>query len=337
MSDVLLRNLILLQAIPRAPRKADVSRLHGVLTDAGYDITRRQVQRDLNTLSTLFKIQADERGSAYGWSWAADAALLDLPGMDARTALMLKLVQKFIPDLLPPGLSDQLRPYFARADEMLKREPAGKLGRWTEFVRVVPREMPLLAPKFDKEAIRLVYDALLAGRRFTARYASRSAGEDAPKEFEINPLGLVVRGNLLYLVCTLWNYEDVRHLALHRLSKAKPLEQEVTRPKGFNLDEHIRQGEFQIPEGDDIVLNVIFDRGSALHLRETPLSADQVIEDVDAERVRVTATVRDTQQLEWWLRAFGDAAEVIAPDNLRQRIRATLTRAAAQYGKRRKS
>ena len=333
MSDVLLRNLKLLQAIPRAPRKADVSRLHGILTNAGYDITRRQVQRDLNTLSGMFPIQADERGSAYGWSWEKNAALLDLPGMDARTALMLKLVQKFIPELLPPGVSDELRPYFTRADEMLKREPAGNLGRWTEFVRVLPREMPLLAPKFDKEAVRVVYDALLNGRRFTARYASRSAGENAPKDYEINPLGLVVRGNLLYLVCTLWNYEDVRHLALHRLSKAKPLEQEATRPKGFNLDEHIRQGEFQIPEGDDIVLNVIFDRASALHLRETPLSADQEIKDLDKDRVRVTATVRDTQQLEWWLRAFGDAAEVVSPKGLRERMRVALSRAADLYNK----
>ena len=81
-------------------------------------------------------------------------------------------------------------------------------------------------------------------------------------------------------------------------------------------------------------LKVVFDSGVAAHLGETPLSTDQVIERLNDEEVLVTATVQDTQQLEWWLRAFGDAAEVIAPKALRNRMKATLTRAAARYRQR---
>jgi predicted DNA-binding transcriptional regulator YafY len=337
MGDAILRNLTLLRAIPRHPRKCDVASLHRALEAAGYRITRRQVQRDLERLSGIFAIRPDveERGHARGWSWDLNAALLDLPGMDPRTALMLKLVQQFVPQLLPPTVSDALQPYFRKAEETLRSGADTGFGRWTDCVRVVPREMPLLAPKLDPAVARVVYDALLQGRRFRARYASRSADGKERADVEINPLGLVVRGNLIYLVCTFWTYTDVRQIPLHRIRSAALLEMPVSRPEGFDLDDYIRSGVFQYPNGEatgkTIVLKVRFDRHVAAHLAETPLSADQKIEPRNADKVVVTATVQDTQQLEWWLRAFGDAAEVLAPRALRNRLKTTLARAAKRY------
>ena len=109
----------------------------------------------------------------------------------------------------------------------------------------------------------------------------------------------------------------------------------VSRPEGFNLDDYIRSGVFQYPNGDatgkTIALKVRFDRYVAAHLAETPHSADQRLEPLNDDEVLVTATVQDTQQLEWWLRAFGDAAEVLAPRALRNRLKTTLARAAKRY------
>ena len=343
MADAILRNLKLLQAIPRHPGKRDVASLHLTLEKAGYRITRRQVQRDLGLLSGVFPIRSDveKRGYARGWSWARGAEILDLPAMDPRTALMLKLVQQFAPQLLPPTMSDELKPYFQRAEVTLKGGKDAGLGRWSDCVRVVPREMPLLAPKLDGSTTRVVYDALLKGKRFSARYASRSGGGKERDEVEINPLGLVVRGNLVYLVCTFWSYEDNRQIPIHRIRHAKLLEKDASRPRGFDLDQYIRDGAFQYPNGmatgRAMVLKVIFDRGVAAHLAETPLSSDQTIKDLNEDEVMVTATVQDTQQLEWWLRAFGDCAEVVAPKALRNRMKTTLTRGAARYRRARRA
>ena len=342
MADAILRHLALLRAIPRHPAKRDVASLHRTLKDEGYRISRRQVQRDLETLSGPggFPIQSDgeKRGIARGWSWERGAEIADLPAMDPRTALMLKLVQQFVPQLLPPTVSDELRPYFRRAEETLKSGKVAGLGRWCDRVRVVPREMPLLPPKLDVAAVRVVYDALLMGKRFSAHYLSRSAGGEDWKECEFNPLGLVVRGNLTYLVCTFWNYEDTRQVPLQRMRHAKLLDKDATHPGGFDLDEYIRGGAFQYPGGEatgkTIALKVIFDGGVKRHLEETPLSHDQVIKDLNGKGVLLTATVQDTQQLEWWLRAFGDAAEVRTPKALRDRMKAALSSAAARYRRR---
>jgi predicted DNA-binding transcriptional regulator YafY len=136
----------------------------------------------------------------------------------------------------------------------------------------------------------------------------------------VNPLGLVARGNLLYLVCTLWDYQDIRQLALHRVLTASPTDKPVKRPDGFNLDQYIERGEFQYPVGPMIQLKAKFSRRAAAHLVETPLSEDQVIESLDADHVLVTARVRDTAQLDWWLLGFGSSVCVTEPSELSVRI-----------------
>ena len=63
-----------------------------------------------------------------------------------------------------------------------------------------------------------------------------------------------------------------------------------------------------------------FARAAAAHLYETPLSEDQVIEEMEGGYVIITATVRDTAQLDWWLSGFGSMVEVQEPPELRRRM-----------------
>jgi predicted DNA-binding transcriptional regulator YafY len=313
MSDTLLRQWELLRAIPRAPRKIDVATLMAKLAAAGYPTTKRSIQRDLNSLSHVFPLQSDDKSIPYGWSWSADAQAFDLPAMDGPTALTMRMIEQFIPTLLPPAIRDLLEPQFRRAKAVLDANPDNSLRTWTDCVRVVPREMPLLPPKYNNEAVRVVYNALLVGKRFTAAYRSRAAETDEIKSYEVSPLGLVARGNLLYLVCTLWDYQDIRQLVLHRVFDATLTDKALTRPDGFDLDKYIEQGECQYPVGPMIQLKLKMERGAAAHLYETPLSENQTIELLDMTHVMVSATVRDTAQLEWWIRGFGELAVRLEP------------------------
>ncbi len=331
MSETLLRQWELLRAIPRAPRKIDVAGLLSKLQTAGYKTGKRSVQRDLNLLSGIFPLVCDDRSQTYGWSWSCDAPTFDLPAMDGPTALTLRLVEQFIPTMLPPTIRDLLASQFARARAVLHANPDNTLRQWADCVRVVPRDMPLLPPKFNDDAVRVVYDALLAGKRFAAEYRSRANDADEVKTYEVNPLGLVGRGNLLYLVCTLWDYEDIRQLAMHRVLTASHTDTLITRPDGFDLDRYIESGEFQYPVGPLIQLQAKFARAAAAHLHETPLSVNQKIEAFDANHLLVTATVRDSSQLEWWLLGFAGSVLVLQPLALRKRLSALIEEANHQY------
>ena len=320
MSDTLLRQWELLRAIPRAPKKIDVQTLIAKLEAAGYVTSTRTMQRDLNSLSRIFPLICDDKSIPYGWSWDAKAQAFDLPAMDLPTALTMRMIELFIPTLLPPAIRGLLEPQFARAKATLDANPQSPLGNWVDCVRVVPREMPLLPPEYNDAAVKTVYDSLLAGNRFSAVYRSRTDDTEETKSFEVSPLGLVARGNLLYLVCTLWEYKDIRQLAMHRVIDAVVTQKTVVKPEGFDLDSYIDKDAFQYPIGPLIQLKLKMQKLAAAHLYETPMSEDQQIEVVDADHVCVTATVRETTQLEWWIRGFGSGIEVLTPSSLRSMI-----------------
>ena len=73
-------------------------------------------------------------------------------------------------------------------------------------------------------------------------------------------------------------------------------------------------------DGKQIRLEAIFHNGKGEHLYETPISADQVLVDLGNGRLKLKATVADTQQLIWWLLGLGDGVEVVKPSALKKRM-----------------
>lgn len=331
--DTTLRHWHMLRALPRSPRKTDTRAVAGRLDSAGFPVSRRTVERDLQHLSTVFPIVCDDRERPYGWAWAVDSPPFDVPGMDIDTALSFAVLDRFARHLLPGHVIERLRPHIARAHGVLDQTADGSGPRtWTERIRILSRSFGLLAPSVEPEVTEAIYHCLLEGQRFRAMYRSRSGGGETPREFEVHPLGLVFRDQVAYLVVTLWDYDDIRQLALHRFDSAEATGEQCRVPPGFDLDAYIREGHFHIRESEaDLAVRLRFDTGAAFHLAETPLAEDQRLHPPARGTVDVEATVRDTAQFRWWLLGFGEAVEVIEPESLRAEVAGMLQRSAARY------
>jgi len=316
MSEATLRYLAMLRCVPRRPGKISASAMRERLVEQGFEVTLRTVQRDLHHLSGMFPLISDEPAKPTGWSWSG--AVEDLPAMEPHTALAFVLAQRFLEPLLPPATLAALAPHIARAEAVLDNLGRSGLGAWPGKVRVVPRGQRLLPAPIDPRVLEVVYAALLGGRCFDARYRPRGAA--GAVDYEVNPLGLVFRDAVVYLVCTLWDYQDVKQLALHRFDGARVLDQWVQVPRGFDLDDYLASGAFAYPVTADrpVRLVALFDADAAKHLRETPLAADQRLRDEPDKRVRLRATVADTSELRWWLLGFGDQVEVVKPVAMRR-------------------
>jgi predicted DNA-binding transcriptional regulator YafY len=328
MNETILRFLTMLRMLPRAPRKIDTATMESKLRDEGYTVTRRTIQRDLHQLARTFPLTCDEHRPA-GWCWAPDAALLDLPGMDPNTALTFTLVERFLAPLLPRSTFGRIRPYLTHAQQVLEALPTNALGRWPAKVRVIHRGPPLRLPEIDEAMLDAVTRGLLDGRRLEVAYRSREKGDLI--RCQLNPLGFVVKGGVAYLVCTFWDYTDVRQVVLHRVQHAEMLDEPAIVPEGFELDRYIQEGEFSYPVGEPMHLEAVFSRGAHLHLQDTPLSADQRLTELDDERVLLRATVDNTAELRWWLLGVGELVEVLAPADLREEFRTRATTMAALY------
>lgn len=328
--DTLPRQWQMLRMVPRYPQKITAKSLHEKLQAEQFDVTKRTVERDLLALSEMFPLVSDERDKPYGWSWSKDAPVFDLPGLSHNEALTLAMVEQHLNSLLPSSTLSQLQPYFKAARQHLSAIPQNERARsWLNKVRTVPPSQPLLPPNVKPAVQHTVYEALLADKQLEIEYLKR--GEDKAVKYRIHPLAAVQRGPITYLYCRVFDYEDLRTLALHRIQSATMLEEAAKAPPGFSIDEAINNGKFGFGEGKEIRLEAIFCNGAGDHLFETPLSNNQTLTELEDGNIKLIATVADTPQLAWWLLGLGDGVEVVKPAALRQSIAETIARMQAIY------
>ena len=309
--ESLLRQWVMLRLIPRHPRRIDTGRLRSELQKQGYEITLRTIQRDLNNLSAVLPLVCDQ-SKPQGWWWQADADLFEIPGIDPQTALVFKMAEQHLGQVLPKSTLNALRPWFKAAGGVLQNQIEGT-GTWLDKVRIIPRGQPLLPPVVDPDVQATVVQAVFESKRLAISYKPHDASE--PKEYEVNPIALVQRDHLLYIVCTLWDYQNSVLLVMHRIRSATILERSSCSPVGFDLDDYIHQGGLGYRIGPPIQIEAVIARSVALILLETPLSMDQTLEELSDASCRLRATVADTKELRNWLRGFGNLVRVDIPAN----------------------
>ena len=330
MSDTTLRYIETLRAIPRFPSKTTVGEVHQKLAVAGYTIDRRSVERDLRRLSGVFPISCNEGEKPVGWFWPTHAPDLIAPGMTGDEALEIELLARYLKPLLPKSSWAALNPRVRAAEATLRTLGSTALKRWRTRVAVLDDGQPLLAPQVPADVVSVVHESLLHGRRFAVDY--RSIEAEAPRRYELNPVALVHVGQVGYLVATVWEYDDLRHLALHRMSKPQALDARARQPDDFDLQRYLREKmAFDIPGERDIALKLRVSDWLARHLEERRLSEDQRIETQGEDAHLVHATVRESERLVWWLRSQGDAVEVLEPPELRARLAEEFAALAQRY------
>lgn len=300
------RQWLLLKRLPRARWTGTVELQHSLQLE-GIDVNLRTVQRDLVALSEQFPLESNGL-SPQGWRWKTDAPLLSLPHMTSSQALAFFMVEQHLQTLMPPSVLQELRPWFDSARQQARQGKA-PIHRWADKVRIVPPTQPLIPPEINTDALHAIQDALFSNRRLDVLYESRSKG--SALNLELDPLALVQRGPVMYLIATGRSLssgqasEAIRLFALHRFRKAWLREEKIRRPVGFVLDDYLNQGGLGFGKGESIRLKAVFSREVGMHLYESRLSEDQVIRELEDGRLEVEATVADTPQLKWWLRATG--------------------------------
>lgn len=312
----LLRYFDMLCLIPKAPNSISLLQQ---LQDTGYDVDLRTVQRDLIKLSAspLFPIANTENTKPLRWFWIESSSPMQLPMMSTDEALTFKLAEMFLEPLLPPSARSRLSGYFDFAHKRLKES---KFEDWVDKVGIIPNSLTFIPAEIEPSVLMVVYEALLQKKRFKATYHPLHGLE---KVYEISPLGLVFRYNAIYLVATLFNYDDIKQLVLHRLHNAKIIERDVTVPNGFVLKQYIEQGNFHYPVDNNlssITLKLKVGRVIKQLLQESPLCRNQHITELDEKNYLIEAVVNNTDQLHWWLHSFGSRVEVLEPLELRQQF-----------------
>lgn len=296
--------------------------LQAQLALEGIDISLRTIQRDLNQLAERFPIESNHE-VPQGWRWQQDAPVQSLPHMNSTQAVTFMMVEEHLRHLLPPGLISEMRPWFDLARRSLSQDYL-TLGNWPNRVRMIPPSQPLIPPPVNTQAQQAIYEALLRDQQIEAVYHRRGQHGDEASTYILNPLSLVQRGPIMYLVCTRHDRSDIRTFVLHRFVSASVLESAAIRPADFDLDQYLASGalDFAVRHQslEPVKIELVIQGQAIYHLMECRLSEDQTVERLDEQRIRLRATVPFTAQLVWWLRGFGGNLEQVEPPTLRDAV-----------------
>jgi predicted DNA-binding transcriptional regulator YafY len=253
--------------------------------------------------------------------------------LSTTEALAMRLVEMQLKNQFPNSMLVGLKGIFANAQKCLDKmdyanNPTAR--DWLKKIKVVPPAQALLAPALKPEIQEEVYDALLKNRQIKGTYRKPDGNA---RMRTLNPLALILRGPVTYLVATESRNGVRKFYALHRFldveSQLKPAEV----PDNFDLDAALKKGisDFVVTD-EPIQLELRCTDGKAKFLDETKLSEDQQISDCDREGwKRLTATVNDTDQLRRWILGQSEGLEVVSPVTLRNEIKETLYEAYRFY------
>ena len=331
--DLLLRQLTLLQLIPKMPGRIATNTLQDKLAERGFEVDLRTLQRDLrDKLSVVFPIICHDDERPYRWSFDSQAHI-NLPAIDTPAALALYMVEEQLKGLLPQTVLEQIQPQFNEARKYLEGLSHNDLAHWTNVVRAVPAGKLLQPAEILPNVWRTVTEALLYKKQLDVLYLSRAS--NTFRTLTLHPAGLIVRDTISYLIARVDGYSDLRQFAMHRLQEIVQLEAESVIPNDFCIDQYIEQanyiGKFEMP---DTMLVADISPQVAWKLSETHLSKAQTITPIpeSAEHwFRLEAKISLNQEVFWWIMSLGNTIRVHEPVIWVEEIKANLNSALARY------
>ncbi len=285
-------------------RRETIYRDLRVLQDSGYPITgdergRLSRPRLISSQVPEIRFSAPELDALLLAVAQAQAALPNTESLSSA-ALKLKALAESAQDAATPGL-----------DEMFDTWSCG----WKDY-------------RAHEGRIALLIEATLRKRRCIVEYRTPSRSE--PKTYDFDPYRLLFVGGGLYVVGRVPKHAGTATLAVDRLLSVVLSKTEFQVDPTFD-PKKCREDAFGVSWQDpaDIVLRFRVDQTP--YVRERLWHPSQELTDLPDGGVQLTFRAGGPFEIRRWILGWGDAVEVISPDELRNEMKLILSSALSLY------
>jgi predicted DNA-binding transcriptional regulator YafY len=305
-ADRLISILLLLQVHRRITARELASRL---------EVSERTIHRDMEALSTGGAPVFAERGAGGGWALMEEyrTNLTGLNKAESQSLFLLKPAQ-LLADLGLEKASDAALikllaalPAMHRgdADDARQRIHIDLMG-WNRSEERVPVLPTLQEAVWQERRLQLTYER---------------GGDCGVVERRVDPLGLVAKGSVWYLVCSVEG--EIRSYRVSRIKEAVVTSESFLRPEGFDLaaywQESAKLFKANLPKYQAVL------RVKKSILPKLPYAGRfariEQVDPVDASGwARVSMRFQFEEEACEYVLSFGPRIEVLEPDALRQRV-----------------
>ena len=179
-----------------------------------------------------------------------------------------------------------------------------------------------------------VIDALMqaVNQSQVARLLYHPLRSETPESYELHPLGLIWHRRTLYLVASSATRVEPRHFKVDRLRDVELLDAHFERPADFNLQQHLEHS-LGVYHSESPLSEVVlrFAAEAARYVTEHHWHHSQQIEEQPDGSLIVHLQLSDLTEVKSWVLSFGNRAEALAPEELRESIRHELQAALTAY------
>jgi predicted DNA-binding transcriptional regulator YafY len=138
----------------------------------------------------------------------------------------------------------------------------------------------------------------------------------------------------VYLICFDEGADAMRTFKVERIRSATLLADRYDIPEGFDPDRWLAHswGIWSSDTTPTELVQLRFDASVAHRVREATWHRSQRLTDLPGGGVELAVTVAGIVEIRPWILSWGDAVEVLAPDNLRASVADAVRHAAERYG-----
>jgi proteasome accessory factor B len=229
-----------------------------------------------------------------------------LPFYGAARAASLKLESS-----LPAPLREEVRELTAAVQ--IRLEPNNPLEEQRPFYN------QLLACIAHRQAVRIQYD---------------SFSEQRLIETKLCPYRLLFSRHSWYVIGRSSMHREVRTFNVGRVRSLARLDDPFQIPRAFSVERYLGNAWHLITEpGPDFDVRIRFEPLVARNVAEVTWHKTQDCLFLDDGRMDFSVTVSGLNEISWWILGYGDQAEVLQPEPLRNLIRQRAARLLERYDK----
>lgn len=310
--------------------------LHRILAGRRTPISHEALQQELEcsraTVTRTLELLRDHLNAPVvydrernGYVYAGQGQAWELPGfwLSSREVVALMAAMKFLGESGQGLLSELVRPFRLRLEEILKRQHmgAGELLRRVRIVSTNARPQGLY--------FHVVADATVRRQRLSMRYRSRSADQESRRE--VSPQRLVHYRNNWYLDAWCHQREGLRTFSLDRIDQAQLLETRTKELPEHELDAQLSHSYGIFAGAPSATAELMFSAHAARWVAEERWHPDQQGERLEDGRYRLRLPYAQSEELIGDILRFGPDVQVLAPATLREAVRERLQAALEAY------
>ncbi|OHD07309.1 MAG: hypothetical protein A2Y41_04785 [Spirochaetes bacterium GWB1_36_13] len=291
-----------------------------------YEVCKRTIERDIEFLKTELSAPIEYDKAKKGYYYSDKNYRLSFVSMKEKEFFALMIAEKALEQYKNTPFYNRLSEMFERINLMLSSNISVKTT-WISD-RFTFLEMPNTV--IQEEIWDAVVEAIDTSKEISIIY-QKVRGE--PGGRVIQPYHIINNAGQLYLVAYCLKSKDLRVFVLSRVLEVKKTDQSFQIPDDFEIHNFIEKRFGNQPSNEEWNIRIRFDKAIAQLISERIWFENQCLKKEKAESVVLEFKTRSLLEIERWVLSWGQYAEVLEPQILKDKVVEELKNAVRHYEK----